>query len=60
MRACVCPHSLDSHAGATEALLEFAQSMSKDTKAKDVKQEEWRTKDVAERLKHSLVKGIAE
>lgn len=51
---------LNRHSGATEALLEFAQGMSKDTVKKDVKEEEWRKADVAERLKYSLVKGIAE
>ena len=41
---------LNRHAGATEALLEFAQSMDKDKKKDAKKQDEWRALPVAERL----------
>lgn len=41
----------------TEKLLTYAQSMSKDAK-KGVVSDEWRQKDVEERLQYSLVKGI--
>ena len=51
---------LNRHSGATEALLEYAQGMSKDTKKDAKKEEEWRSKPVPERLMYSLVKGIAE
>jgi 5-methyltetrahydrofolate--homocysteine methyltransferase len=52
---------LNRHPGATEALLEFAQNMSKDGSKKDEKKtEEWRTKPVKERLVYSLVKGVAD
>jgi 5-methyltetrahydrofolate--homocysteine methyltransferase len=42
---------------ATEKLLEFAQQ-SKKQAGKAVQTEEWRTKDVTERLSYALVKGI--
>jgi len=51
---------LNRHEGATEALLEFAQSMSKDHKKAEKKSDEWRSKSVPERLLYSLVKGIAD
>jgi 5-methyltetrahydrofolate--homocysteine methyltransferase len=52
---------LNKHSGATEALLEYAQNMSKDGARKDEKKaEEWRGKPVKERLCYSLVKGIAD
>lgn len=41
----------------TEKLLDYAQSHSAGAKA-EVGPEEWRSKDVEERLRHSLVKGI--
>lgn len=41
----------------TEKLLAYAQGMSKDAK-KGVISDEWRQKDVEERLQYSLVKGI--
>ncbi|CAC5380518.1 metH [Mytilus coruscus] len=41
----------------TEKLLVYAQGMSKDAK-KGVVSDEWREKDVEERLQYSLVKGI--
>ncbi len=52
---------LNRHPGATEALLEFAQSMSKDAGKRDEKKaDEWRSKPVKERLSYALVKGIAD
>ena len=50
---------LDRRADATERLVEFANSVKADPKAK-AKEAEWRQKPVRERLKHSLVKGISD
>ena len=50
---------LDRRADATERLVEFANSVKANPKTK-VKEAEWRQKPVRERLKHSLVKGIAD
>lgn len=44
---------------ATERLVEFASTVSKDVKRETV-DEEWRKLAVEERLKHALVKGIVE
>ncbi|MEI6456893.1 MAG: methionine synthase [bacterium] len=43
----------------TERLLAFAENM-KDPGKKALKEEEWRSLDVRERLQHSLVKGITD
>ncbi len=50
---------LDRRADATERLVEFANFVKADPKAK-AKEAEWRQKPVRERLKHSLVKGISD
>jgi len=50
---------LNRRIDSTERLVEFAETIQNKGK-KEVKTEEWRTKPVAERLKHSLVKGIDE
>ncbi|BFZ11644.1 hypothetical protein BsWGS_14683 [Bradybaena similaris] len=42
----------------TEKLLVYAQSMTKDNKAKTGQEDEWRQKSVEERLSYSLIKGI--
>eukprot|EP01103_Thecamoeba_quadrilineata_P005154 TRINITY_DN1498_c0_g1_i1.p1 TRINITY_DN1498_c0_g1~~TRINITY_DN1498_c0_g1_i1.p1 ORF type:complete len:1245 (-),score=306.96 TRINITY_DN1498_c0_g1_i1:80-3814(-) len=49
------------HAEATEKLLEYARQTSATSKGsggKSEESEEWRTKDVIERLKYALVNGI--
>jgi hypothetical protein len=43
---------------ATERLLQYALSLKKDTTTKEKTVDEWRTKDVEERLKYALIKGI--
>ncbi len=51
---------LNRHAGAGEALVEFAQTV-KEGKAKDSGPDlSWREQPVEERLKHALVKGITD
>uniref|UniRef100_A0A5S6Q3Q8 Methionine synthase n=1 Tax=Trichuris muris TaxID=70415 RepID=A0A5S6Q3Q8_TRIMR len=49
---------LNRHAGATEALLEYAQIHKGGKVAKESSVAEWRELPVEERLVHSLVKGI--
>ncbi len=51
----------NKHAGATDALIEFAERQ-KDKKGTEQKKSnlEWREKSVAERLSHALVNGITE
>ncbi len=50
---------LNRRKDATERLIAYAEKV-KDTGEKVVKRDEWRDKDVQERLKHALVKGIAD
>jgi len=50
---------LNRRPDATERLVEFASTVSKDVKRETV-DEEWRKLAVEERLKHALVKGIIE
>lgn len=45
---------------ATDRLISFAESIKEKTTDKNVTIEEWRTYSVEERLKYSLIKGIAE
>jgi 5-methyltetrahydrofolate--homocysteine methyltransferase len=50
---------LNRHAGATEALLEFAESYRNENSGTDKKEDlEWRSWPVAKRIEHALVKGI--
>jgi 5-methyltetrahydrofolate--homocysteine methyltransferase len=44
---------------ATERLVEFAESVKRKGK-EEIKKDEWRNDPVHERLKHALIKGIAE
>ncbi len=50
---------LNRRSDATEQLIEFASTISKEIK-RDLKEDQWRQLSVEERLKHSLVKGIVE
>ena len=50
---------LDRKADATEALLEFAQTVEGTVKD-EAKILEWRNQEVAKRLEHALIKGITE
>jgi 5-methyltetrahydrofolate--homocysteine methyltransferase len=50
---------LNRHAGATEALLEFAESYRNENSSTDKKEDlEWRNWSVEKRIEHALVKGI--
>lgn len=51
---------LNTDHGSTEKLLAYAHSMTKSVGGEDKKaaEEDWRLKDVEERLEYSLVKGI--
>ncbi len=49
---------LNRRSDATERLLDYAESVKGNNKATEAKSEEWRKLPVAERLAHSLVKGI--
>ena len=52
---------LNRYAGATDALLEWAQNHTEAAKGTDVSQRDlWRQEPVIERLKHSLVKGVTQ
>ena len=51
---------LDRRDDATERLLDFAESVKGDGKAKKKDTQEWRGLPLKERLKHALVKGVAE
>ena len=51
---------LDRRADATERLLDFAEKNKGDGKAKKKDDKEWRNQPLAERMKHALVKGVAE
>jgi len=50
---------LNRRQDATERITEFAGDFLKDDK-KEIKELEWRSRSVEERLKHSLVKGIVD
>lgn len=50
---------LNTSPEATEQLIAFAETV-KGKKEEDVKQDEWRTRSLQERLNHSLVKGIVD
>ncbi|HET6387707.1 MAG TPA: methionine synthase, partial [Armatimonadota bacterium] len=50
---------LNRRADATERLLNFAENV-KQTGKKEVKDEEWRRRPVADRLAHALVRGIVD
>ncbi len=50
---------LNRRTDATERLVEFAETIERNGKAK-VKTDEWRKSSVEERLKHALVKGIVD
>ncbi|MFN4151463.1 MAG: vitamin B12 dependent-methionine synthase activation domain-containing protein, partial [Candidatus Sericytochromatia bacterium] len=45
---------------ATENLVNYAESIKDQGKKSEKVQDEWRSKDVKDRLKHSLVKGITD
>lgn len=51
---------LNRRTDATERLVEFANSLSKDKTIDKHELEEWRTNEVDERLKIALIKGIVE
>ncbi|MCL1825983.1 MAG: methionine synthase [Betaproteobacteria bacterium] len=55
---------LNRHPGAAEALIEFARTMKEEGRAQGAGQNEqnlaWRDAPAEERLKHALVKGIAD
>ena len=51
---------LDRRPDATERLLDFAEKNKGDGKAKKKDDKEWRNQPLAERMKHALVKGVAE
>ncbi|MGI9142170.1 MAG: methionine synthase [Fluviibacter sp.] len=59
LRAKVEDVVLNKHAGAGEALVEFAQNV-KGTAKEKVEDLAWRSWPVAERLSHAMVKGITE
>ncbi|MFM8340316.1 MAG: B12-binding domain-containing protein, partial [Fluviibacter sp.] len=59
LRAKVEDVVLNKHAGAGDALVEFAQSV-KGTAKEKVEDLAWRSWPVAERLSHAMVKGITE
>ncbi|MEW6195336.1 MAG: methionine synthase [Bacteroidota bacterium] len=50
---------LNRRPDATEKLVEFANSITRDVR-RETKDEEWRNGTIEERLKHALVKGIVE
>lgn len=50
---------LNRYDGATEKLIEFAQNII-EKGDKIIKKDEWRENNLEERLKHSLIKGIAD
>jgi 5-methyltetrahydrofolate--homocysteine methyltransferase len=50
---------LNRRPDATERLIEFAEKV-KQSNGKAVIVDEWRSKDLAERVKHALIKGIAD
>jgi 5-methyltetrahydrofolate--homocysteine methyltransferase len=50
---------LNRRPDATERLIEFAEKV-KQTNGKETVIDEWREKDVAERVKHALIKGISD
>ena len=49
---------LNTHSGATEELLELAESLKDSNKKEETKKEEWRDGTLEERISHSLVKGL--
>lgn len=51
---------LDRRDDATERLLDFAENVKGDVKAREKQAQEWRLYPIQERLTHSLVKGIDE
>jgi 5-methyltetrahydrofolate--homocysteine methyltransferase len=51
---------LDRRDDATERLIEFAEQVKGNGKAKKKEDDSWRKEPVAKRLEHALVKGIAE
>ena len=51
---------LDRRDDATERLIDFAEKNRGDGKAKKKDDKEWRKQPLPERMKHALVKGIAE
>ncbi len=50
---------LNRRPDATERLIEFAEKV-KQSKEKTIVKDDWRRKDVTERLKHALVKGVTD
>ena len=51
---------LNRHPKATEALVEFAETLMDDTQSTGTKRQEWREQHVHERLKYALLKGITD
>jgi len=51
---------LNRHPDATEALVDYAETVKGDTKTKAIDAQEWRSFTVEKRLSHALVKGITD
>ncbi len=50
----------DKHAGATDAMIGFAETVKGDGKKRDTQDMSWREGSVEERLSHALVRGIVD